>query len=466
MNESEVRQLEAALPRVWEVAQRFGLDPYAVSFEIVPATIMYEFGAYGLPGRFSHWTHGRAYHQIKTEYDYGLSRIYELVINTDPSYAFLLDNNSVLQNTLVAAHVLAHVDFFKNNAFFQPTDRRMVETASAHADRIRRYEFRHGRSQVEEFLDAVLSIHEHVDPHVFIRRPPPATDQPPPPRAPGPFDDLFTLDDHPPGVVGAAADESESDLLRYIAEHARHLEDWQRDVIDIVRSEQLYFVPQMRTKIMNEGWATYWHLRIMRELDLPTADYLDFARMHAGVVTPNRQQINPYYLGLRVLEDVERRWNEPTAEERQRRHRTPGEGRAKLFDLRATEDDASFLRNYLTEELVEELDLYLYRKEGEKWIIVDKNWERVRDVLVASVVNHGRPQIVIADGDYRKNGELYLLHADEDRPLDLAYAEKTLPYVYRLWGRSVHLETTTKDGSLVLTYDGSRGERRSLTSAS
>src|SRR3954447_12669776 len=163
MNTEEMAELERATGAIWDIAQRFGIDPFPTHFDVVPATIMYEFGAYGLPGRFSHWTHGRAYQQIKTMYDYGLSRIYELVINADPAYAFLLENNSVLQNKLVVAHVLGHTDFFKNNAYFKATSRQMLETVSVHAERIRGYEFHHGRETVEEFLDAVLSIQEHID---------------------------------------------------------------------------------------------------------------------------------------------------------------------------------------------------------------------------------------------------------------------------------------------------------------
>jgi len=113
---SHLEQLEAAFDPIWSSARSFGLDPFPVHFELVPASIMYEFGAYGLPGRFSHWTHGRTYHQIKTMYDYGLSKIYELVINSNPAAAFLLENNSVLQNKLVIAHVLGHSDFFKGGA--------------------------------------------------------------------------------------------------------------------------------------------------------------------------------------------------------------------------------------------------------------------------------------------------------------------------------------------------------------
>src|SRR5918912_4228004 len=137
-------ELESAIPEIWAIAERLGLQPFPVHFELVPATIMYEFGSYGLPGRFSHWTHGRAYHQMKTMYDYGLNKIYELVINTNPCYAFLMEANTPLENKLVAAHVLAHCDFFRHNALFARTNRQMVETVSVNAGRIRQYEFEHG----------------------------------------------------------------------------------------------------------------------------------------------------------------------------------------------------------------------------------------------------------------------------------------------------------------------------------
>src|SRR5437868_14564704 len=170
MEDPDVRALEDSAEPIWEIARNFGLDPFPVHFELVPPAIMYEFGSYGLPGRFSHWSHGKVYHRMKTSYDYGLSKIYELVINTDPSYAFLMEGNSLLQNKLVMAHVLGHCDFFKNNAYFARTNRRMVETASLNAERIRGYEYEHGLPAVERFLDAVLAIQEHVDPHASFKQ--------------------------------------------------------------------------------------------------------------------------------------------------------------------------------------------------------------------------------------------------------------------------------------------------------
>jgi len=465
MNAQELKALESAMVQIWDVAQRFGLDPFPTHFEVVPATIMYEFGAYGLPGRFSHWTHGKAYQQIKTMYDYGLSKIYELVINTNPAWAFLLDNNSVLQNKLVVAHVLGHADFFKHNVYFAHTSRQMVEQASINADRIRQYEFKHGRREVEEFLDSVLSIQEHIDPNVHIKRTE-REEREKRRRAvrETPYDDLFYIGSErrpePPPAPRKHPPEPEKDILLFIAENAAGLEPWQRDIIHIVRNEELYFLPQMQTKIMNEGWASLWHSRIMRELDLPQDEYLEFAQMHAGVMSPSRRQINPYYVGFKIFEDIERRWDNPTEEEREKFGRKGNEGHAKIFEVREIENDVSFLRNYLTKELVDELDLYLYRQEGDKWVIVDKDWRNVRDTIIASMTNFGHPYIVVEDGDYNRNRELYLRHCYEGIELDLGYAERTLRHVFRLWGRTVHLETVVDGKPLLLTCDGERTRAR------
>src|SRR3989442_10547926 len=171
MEDREIKNLEQAVEQIWDVARKFGLDPFPTNFEIVPASVMYEVGSYALPGRYSHWTFGKAYHRMKTMYDFGLSKIYEVVINSNPAYGFLLETNSPTQNKLVIAHVLGHVDFFKNNVYFSKTNRRMIDEAALHARRMADYEFKYGRKVVEVFLDSVLSIEEHIDPNFFIRKP-------------------------------------------------------------------------------------------------------------------------------------------------------------------------------------------------------------------------------------------------------------------------------------------------------
>jgi stage V sporulation protein R len=460
--DKEVRELEHALEQIWDIAvNKFGLDPFPTKFEIVPATVMYEVGSYALPGRYSHWSFGKAYHRMKTMYDFGLSKIYEVVINSNPSYAFLLETNSLLQNKLVIAHVLGHVDFFKNNVYFSRTNRRMMDDAASHAVRISEYEFKHGRKTVENFLDAVLSIEEHIDPDFFIKKhreraeeekeaqkiSQPANKMSPAERAQQRAEAQQKKD--------ATRDEPEKDLIWYIMQNSPSLQPWQRDVMSMIHDEMLYFVPQMQTKTLNEGWASYWHSRIMRELDLPTEDHLEFAELHAGVVSPHRGQLNPYYIGYRLLEDIERRWDSPTPEEQEKFGRQPGQGRAKLFEVREMENDISLLRNYLTEELCEELDLFVYELvDEEEWTVSEKRWERVRDQLVTNLTNFGFPYIVATDGDYRRNRELYLMHRFEGVELDLRYARKVLEYVYKLWGRPVHLETQVEDEARVFHYDG------------
>jgi stage V sporulation protein R len=867
----EVRELEKALELIWDIAvNKFGLDPYPTKFEIVPASVMYEVGSYALPGRYSHWTFGKAYHRMKTMYDFGLSKIYEVVINSNPSYAFLLENNSLLQNKLVIAHVLGHVDFFKHNAYFSHTNRRMVDDAVLHARRINEYEFKYGRKTVEEFLDAVLSIEEHIDPDFFIKKPrlPRNLEEEAKPKRPtGKYDDLIStteleeLEQQAKANATPDGEAPEKDLVWYIMQHSPSLQPWQRDIMSMIHDEMLYFVPQMQTKVMNEGWAcatgdtllltengllrfdelyemrqkirvasggrqelnwitdfhkekavptirlrtrrgftiegaekhrvqladgnwaylrdlragtkislahatniwpvqkqpvsytaaqpsatlenvaalagvslstvirhttgrvrsfsadrieaacatldyqsgmrgkvlptraalqtpaelnedlawflgyfvgdgnlnksgiglttgdeelaqrlatliqssfglptfckldtsgghqrwrvvahsreiwrwletlgitltdkarqkkipaailrapkaeqsaflrgyfdadayagkegirlssasselirtvqimllnygilstqrshaydcwqleitgtsaarflaeigfgltrkqqalqtyvanhhwykqedltdevvvlehsvndvyditvdvrhayvangfinhnSYWHARIMRELDLPTEDHLEFAELHAGVVSPHRGQLNPYYLGYKIFEDIERRWDNPTPEERARLGRVPGDGRAKIFEVRELDNDASFLRNYLTEELCEDLDLFVYELiEEEEWTVTEKRWERVRDQLVANMTNFGFPYIVVTDGDYRRNRELYLLHRYEGIELDIRYARKVLEHVFKLWGRTVHLETKVEEDTRVFHYDG------------
>ncbi len=461
----EVKELEKALEQIWDIAtNKFGLDPFPTRFEIVPATVMYEVGSYALPGRYSHWTFGKAYHKMKTMYDFGLSKIYEVVINSNPSYAFLLENNSLLQNKLVIAHVLGHVDFFKHNAYFAQTNRRMVDDAAMHARRINEYEFKYGRKVVEEFLDAVLSIEEHIDPNFFIRKQretKPSEEEQPRRKSNDPYEDLASTSEREAAAKAEAAKnqaeqfQPEKDLVWFILQNSPTLQPWQRDVMSMIHDEMLYFVPQMQTKIMNEGWASYWHSRIMRELDLPDHEHMEFAELHSGVVSPHRNQLNPYYLGYKIFEDIEQRWDNPTAEEQEKFGRKPGEGRAKIFEVRELDNDVSFLRNYLTEELCEELDLFVYELvEEEEWTITEKRWEKVRDQLVANMTNFGFPYIEVTDGDYRGNRELFLHHRYEGAELDARYAHKVLEYVYKLWGRPVHLETVVEEEPRTMHFDG------------
>ncbi|QIA26406.1 SpoVR family protein [Thermaerobacter sp. PB12/4term] len=394
------------LERIWAVARDLGFDPLPTHFEVVPAPVVYEVAAYGLPGRFTHWSHGKAYHLLKTRHDYGLHRIYELVINADPCQAFLLESNSLFENLFVAAHVAGHADFFHHNVFFRRAGREMAGLAAVHAERVRRYEYDHGVEAVERVLDAALALEPHTDPWL-------AEEQQVPPLRPGePFEDV----------------------LLFIQHHAPHLEDWERDLLAMVRAERLYFWPQIRTKVMNEGWACIAHSRILRRLDLPDGDYTEFARLHAAIQASSPFAFNPYAVGYHTWERIlaTRGWDEAR------------------FILE-TEDDVAFLRNHLDRQVAEACDLYIYARQGDQWVIVEDDWARVRDLLVLSRVRGGFPLIAVVDGDYRGRGELLLRHIFDGRELDLDEARQALALVERLWRRPVHLETRAGGHDVVLS---------------
>jgi spore cortex formation protein SpoVR/YcgB (stage V sporulation) len=412
MKQADYKELEQAIGRITELAVEEGLDFFTMRYEICPAEVLYSIGAYGMPTRFSHWSFGKAYQRMKSEYDYGLSRIYELVVNSNPCYAFLLDRNTLLQNKLIVAHVLGHSDFFKNNAMFTGTDRNMIGRMAVFAERMRLFEQEYGADEVERVLDAGLSIQEHVDPHRRF------------------------------GKQGGFSETEggSKDVVGFIAGGSRTLKDWQREILYMLREEMLYFWPQMETKILNEGWASYWHLRLVRQLDLTNSEILEFAKMNAGVIQPGASSVNPYYLGLRMLEYIERK-----------------EGTEALFEIREMESDVSFLRNYLNRELVEEMDLYLFEREGDVYKVTDKDVAKVRDALILQRTNGGFPYMTAMDDDYHGRGELLLLHRYEGLGLDRKYVDRTLPLVYRLWGRPVHMETRGEDNrKLIYSYDGER----------
>lgn len=195
---------------------------------------------------------------------------------------------------------------------------------------------------------------------------------------------------------------------------------------------------------------------------MTSEETIEFAKLNASVVQPSRNSLNPYYLGLKIFEDIERRWDKPTKQEQEQLHRTPGQGRAKIFEVREFDSDTSFIRNYLTKQLTEDLDLYVFEKKGAEWKITDKTWENIRDQLVYSRVNGGFPYLVVLDGDYQRTGEIYLKHHYEGIELDLKYLERTLPFVYQLWGKSVHLETLLEDKRVLFSYDGKKHHRKFL----
>ncbi|MDP3772365.1 MAG: SpoVR family protein [bacterium] len=447
MFEDRVAELE-------ELARLHGLDFYPTSFEVVPFDYMTEVAAYGLPTRARHWSYGKVYNGQRLYGKMGLSKIYEIVLNNDPGLAFLLDTNPEIANLLVAAHVFGHVDFFKNNTLFAPTSRNMVNDAAAHALRIDGYIDRYGLETVEHLMDIGFALDRHIDPHLgTVRIPYPKRTIVERERIAQPYNDLFSAPT--PSVTYEVVGERipprpEHDLLWFLATYAT-LEPWQQDVLQIIREESYYFYPQFLTKIMNEGWASYWHAELFHHWEgVNPEEFIEFAALNAGVVNPgNRLHLNPYYLGYTIFIDIEKRWDTLHA---------TGEssltGRQKIFQVRR-DDDISFLRNYLTRELMERLELFRYDRpcthppgkrcpQCEHLVITSREEEEILTALILPRENYGTPRIVVRD---IVANALYLEHLDRATTfLDRRFTAETLGYIAEIWKYPVYLLTCDQEG--------------------
>jgi stage V sporulation protein R len=246
----------------------------------------------------------------------------------------------------------------------------------------------------------------------------------------------------------------EHDLLWFLSTYAK-LEPWQQDVLHIIREESYYFYPQFLTKILNEGWASYWHAELFQQYGgVSPEEMIEFACLHAGVVNPGgRLSLNPYYLGYSILVDIEKRWDALYAA-----GESPLTGRQKLFAVRRTEDDLSFLRNYLTIELIEKLELFAYGRpcthppgqhcaQCEHIVITSHEQEAILEALLTPRYNYGVPRIVVRDV---VNNALYLEHLDRTTTfLERRFAAQTLAYIAELWKHPVYLLTSDERGKEV-----------------
>jgi stage V sporulation protein R len=451
--DKETQQLNDFYKKAMDMAHEWGLKPFETEFHIVPSEKIYEIASYGIPNHFNHWSYGRDYWREKTMYDHGYGKIYELVINSDPAQAFLLDTNSLLENCFVIAHVIGHSDFFANNEYFSHTNRKIEVSAAAIASRIREYENKYGTYVVEAFIDDVFTIKEHIDPHLRTKKKGEEYELAMPEHQ---YIDMFP--EHREEIKAAQLEEqnikqfkfpreADRDIMRFIADHGR-LKEWQRDIIMSIRDEMIYFLPQMQTKIMNEGWASVVHHRLMHALD-PECDPggIDFADTHSGVLSGRPGNLNPYWLGFNIYKRIENIGND---DEQGALHPEfwKRDGWQNCLEARTIERDETFLRDHLDKRLVEDLDMFTYEYDDEDavWWISQKAWEKVRDNLVATKANMGMPYIVVENADYNNAGHLYLKHIYDGRPLEHKYAANTLKSVRKLWGKPVTLETQDEDG--------------------
>ncbi len=478
--------LSAVKDEIKESAREFGLDFYETIFELLEYDEVNEVASYGgFPTRYPHWRFGMEYEELSKSYSYGLSKIYEMVINNDPCYAYLMRSNNLVDQKLVIAHVYAHCDFFKNNLWFSRTNRKMMDEMANHATRVRRYMEKFGEEEVEDFVDVCLSVENLIDPHApFMEKKETAPEDKD--EEPQPVSLRFKSKDYldpfvnPPQVIAAQRrmheekvksqsrkfpEESWRDILQFLIEQAP-LEKWQRDVLSIIREEAYYFVPQGQTKIMNEGWATYWHSKIMTSRVLNDSEIIDYADHHSGTLLTGAGRLNPYKLGVELFRDIEERWNrgmfgkewEECDDLTVKRswNKNLGLGRQKIFEVRKMYNDVMFIDAFLTPEFCREQKLfaYNYNDRSSMYEISDRDFKAVKRKLLFQLTNFGQPIIVVDDANYLNRGELYLRHKHEGIDLKIDEAHDTLRNLSMIWTRPVHLETILEECKTLLSFDG------------
>lgn len=499
------RYLRVEQEKVEKMAREYGLDFYDTIFEMVSYDQMNEIAAYGgFPTRYPHWRFGMEYERLSKSTEYGLSKIYELVINNNPGIAYLLEGNSLTDQKLVMSHVYGHVDFFKNNFSFKATDldatgrvvdptgrhggmsanRKWVDRMANHGSVVRRIIDRRGIDEVESFIDHCLSLENLIDPwspFVVRRREEEAPADPeamvvPKLRAKDYMDSFINPEEemtrkrqlmereraetkqrHPA--------EPMQDVLLFLIEEAP-LEKWERTILTLIRDEAYYFMPQGQTKIMNEGWASYWHSRLMTERVCDATEIIEYAENNAAVMATSKNQLNPYKLGVELYRNIEERWDRgqfgkewedcDDLDQKKNWDLRTGQGRQKIFEVRALYNDVTFIDEFLTPEFAAAQGLFNFdwSSRNERYEIATREFLAVKEKLLAQLTNVGNPFIFAENSNMDNRGELLLKHEHRGVDLRADYGKEALQALHRIWKRPVALQTVAEEKAVLLRFDG------------
>jgi stage V sporulation protein R len=433
MSDWMIKDLEYWDEKIGELAKKNNLDWFPINYEICDYYDMIGSMVYhGMPSHYGHWSYGKSFERTHLDYNFGMTGLpYELIINSNPSIAYLMKENPLYLQILIMAHCVGHSDFFKNNRIFSKTrPEDAVGRFRSAKKRVQKYyeDPGIGLDAVERTLDALRSIQFQTNRFNL-------------PRVSEKDKKKDLIEKINNGSIedqGLSVDEMLSrkpiepdyDVLDVIMEFGDHLDDWKKDLIGIVREESLYFIPQIQTKVLNEGWASFWHYKLMHELDLPQKYHIPFLKSHNQVIRPHIGAINPYHLGFHIFSKIEKTM-----------------GIEECFLIRETHDDVSAIRRLLDQDDCEELNLFTYSKKRKETSIDDVSdedgWKVVKNDLISNTGTNGIPVILV--DEILQNGTLVLTHDHDGRDLELGYAEEVINHVKYLWGKEVKLFTVIEE---------------------
>ena len=462
--------------RVKEVSDAYNLDSFPMVFQLCdPKAINALAAREGFPVRYPHWRFGMNYNQQKTNHENGWGKIYELVINNDPCYAYLLDTNEFLDQKLVMAHVYGHGDFFKNNEWFKHTNRDMINVMASHASKIKRYMKKYGQDRVENFIDKVLSLENLISSKDMFSISKDFQNKDEEAKQ-----DEYNYKDKFSSSLQSFMKNSENkkeevikekddlnkinepvrDILKFLSEEAP-LENWESDIISILREEAYYFLPQRMTKIMNEGWASFWHSEMMTKHLLDSSEVVAYADVNSSVLYMDQKSINPYKIGVELFRHIKEKWDKgqfgidylecEDLYEKDNWDTKAMLGTKKIFDVRKTHNDLTFLDEFLTPEFCTQNKLFVYKQDPRTgdYYIDTRDFPKIKEQLLNQLTNAGSPVIEATNSNYKNRGELLLEHKFYGTILDQSYAQQTMKNLFDIWKRPVHILTKNKEGQAI-----------------
>lgn len=470
------------IEKTWEVIDdigrnHFGLDYYDSQIEMITADQMLEaYSSNGLPIMYNHWEFGKNFIAQEESYKKGQSGLaYEIVINTNPSIAYLMETNTMTMQALVMAHAsCGHSSFFKNNYLFKSHTKAdyIIEYLQFAKDYIRDCEIKYGEDEVEDVLDCCATLRHHGI-FKYPRKNRKASKEEEVLKIlhnkEELYDDLLSQTGAMPGIfshnpyeettiemedgwqVAYKKVEPEENLLYFIEKNAQNLESWHREIIRICRTIDQYFYPQMQTQVMNEGWASFWHYHIMIELwergHITDNSYFEFIKSHTGVIyqpsysSPYYSGINPYTLGFNMFMDLKKICEDPEEIDYELFPEIAGtEWKESLTDIMKNFRDTSFIQQWLSPRVAQKLKLFCVEDDSEKDVYVVEHTSDIQDFIEfrrkfakTYEISERIPELevigVSLDGDlmitHRKRNDMKLSH-DAWR--------KILPYITALWG--------------------------------
>jgi len=505
-------ELEEVIPKVIQACLDFGLKPYKPVVEVLTYDDISEVAAYGgFPVRFPHWSFGMEYEELSKGYEFGMHKIYEMVINTNPAYIYCLDSNPLLDHVTVIAHATGHSDFFRQNVWFEPTTENALNELANHGSRIRRYMDRWGREKVGQFIDWVLCVDDLIDLSASWRsrqvkelrvkdrreyhyprrlKLPSTEDEEHDYMEPWINDDQWKKFEKERLARLEAAQTlnifkgNDKDVLGYLVKNAP-LVPWQQDIISMLYREAQYFAPQALTKMMNEGWASYVDYNIMaRKHWAGGGGIYDYSKHKMGVLG-GKYSTNPYAVGFKLFLYIEERWNKgrfgreyEQCEDMTKRKNwdtKAGKGHEKVFEVREIHNDLTAIQQFVDQEFVDQYELYVWEKfprpdGGFDYRIKTRDAKEIKKILMQRYSNGGRPDIRLTDPNYANKDILLLQHFWEGRILARRYAQATLVCLWNLWNqggvagkRPVAVATKDKDGEeFVYVCTGTKPEQNQI----